>query len=162
MVVVKELDKTLFDGYVNPKAEALKEIMRGGFLDPAMDWYETPQPTGESHPTFITVQRVCGTLLTRFLVYSLEVRPFMYELLTTLVGIHAQICSVAEPLLDRTLNKLVEQLAEEGLRCFRQIKRFGMGGMLRVCHCTRNALIHLHSMLTQLALELLGSDRSPF
>ncbi len=62
----------------------------------------------------------------------------MYELLTTLVSIHAQICGVAEPLLDRTLNKLVEQLAEEGLRCFRQINRFGMGGMLRVCrhlHC---------------------------
>jgi len=105
MVVVKELDKTLFDGYVNPKAEALKEIIRGGILGPAMDWYETPQPT--------------------------EVRPYMYELLTTLVTIHAQICSVAEPLLDRTLNKLVEQLAEEGLRCFRQINRFGMGGMLR-------------------------------
>lgn len=105
MVVVKELDKTLFDGYVNPKSEALKAVMRGGILDPAMDWYETPQPT--------------------------EVRPYMYEVLTTLVGIHAQICSVAEPLLDRTINKLVDQLAEEGLRCFRQIKRFGMGGMLR-------------------------------
>ncbi|KXN89146.1 Exocyst complex component 2 [Leucoagaricus sp. SymC.cos] len=112
MVVVKELDKTLFDGYVNPKSEALKAVMRGGILDPAMDWYETPQPTGE-HCT------------------PLEVRPYMYEVLTTLVGIHSQICSVAEPLLDRTLNKLVEQLAEEGLRCFRQIKRFGMGGMLR-------------------------------
>lgn len=57
----------------------------------------------------------------------------MYEVLTTLVEIHAQICSVAEPLLDRTVNNLVDQLAEEGLRCFRQINRFGMGGMLRVC-----------------------------
>jgi exocyst complex component 2 len=47
MVVVKELDKTLFDGYVNPKSEALKTVVRGGILDPAMDWYETPQPTGE-------------------------------------------------------------------------------------------------------------------
>ncbi len=52
MVVVKELDKTLFDGYVNPKAEALKEIIRGGILDPAMDWYETPQPTGAYLLTF--------------------------------------------------------------------------------------------------------------
>jgi len=39
---------------------------------------------------------------------------------------------VAESLLDRTLNALVEDLAEEALRCFRQVKRFGMGGMLRV------------------------------
>jgi exocyst complex component 2 len=46
---------------------------------------------------------------------------------------------VAEPLLDRTLNALVEDLAEEALRCFRQVKRFGMGGMLRVS----TALDHL-------------------
>ncbi|KAF7761527.1 hypothetical protein Agabi119p4_9519 [Agaricus bisporus var. burnettii] len=105
MVVVKELDKTLFDGYVKPKVEALKEVIRSGILDPTMDWYDTPQPT--------------------------EVRPYMYELLTSLVGIHAQICSVADSLLDRIINEVVEQLAEEGLRCFRQIKRFGMGGMLR-------------------------------
>lgn len=49
-----------------------------------------------------------------------------------LVGIHAQITSAAEPLLDRTLSALVEDLSEEALRCFRQVKRFGMGGMLRV------------------------------
>jgi exocyst complex component 2 len=52
MVVVKELDNTLFDGYVNPKSEALKTVMRGGILDPAMDWYETPQPTGEFNAPF--------------------------------------------------------------------------------------------------------------
>ena len=49
-----------------------------------------------------------------------------------LVGIHAQVTSAAESLLDRILNALVNELAEEALRCFRQVKRFGMGGMLRV------------------------------
>lgn len=49
-----------------------------------------------------------------------------------LVSTHAQICRVAEPLLDRALNALVEELANEALSCFRQVKRFGMGGMLRV------------------------------
>jgi len=47
------------------------------------------------------------------------------------VSAHAEVSRVAEPLLDRTLNALVEDLAEEALRCFRQVKRFGMGGMLR-------------------------------
>ena len=56
----------------------------------------------------------------------------MYETLMTLVGVHAQVCNVAESLLDRTLNALVEELASEALRCFRQVKRFGIGGMLRV------------------------------
>lgn len=57
----------------------------------------------------------------------------MYETLIALVSVHAQICSIAELLLDRTLNAIVEEVATEALRCFRQVKRFGMGGMLRVC-----------------------------
>ncbi|KAF8999104.1 exocyst complex component sec5 [Cyathus striatus] len=105
MSVVRELDKTLFERYLEPKAIILKGIIRSGIIDPAMDWYETPQPT--------------------------EIRPYMYETLMFLVGIHAQVCSAAESLLERVLNALVEELAEEALRCFRQVKRFGMGGMLR-------------------------------
>lgn len=56
----------------------------------------------------------------------------MYETLMYLVGVHAQVSNATEPLLERTLNSLAEELAEEALRCFRQVKRFGMGGMLRV------------------------------
>ncbi|GLB39153.1 putative exocyst complex component Sec5 [Lyophyllum shimeji] len=105
LAVVQELDKTLFDGYVKPKAKIAMDILRGGILDSNMDWYETPQPT--------------------------EIRPYMYETLIYLVGVHAQVCRAAEPLLDRTISTLVNELAEEALRCFRQVKRFGMGGMLR-------------------------------
>ncbi|KAI0071274.1 hypothetical protein K474DRAFT_1776271 [Panus rudis PR-1116 ss-1] len=105
MTVVQELDKTLFESYVKPKSAVLMGIVRDGILDPEMDWYETPQPK--------------------------EIRSYMYELLMYLVGVHAQVSSAAAPLLDRTLNALVEDIAEEALRCFRQVKRFGMGGMLR-------------------------------
>jgi len=105
MTVAQELDKRLFDGFVKPKAAIVKEIIRNGILDNKMDWYETPQPT--------------------------EIRSYMYETLMYLVSIHAQVSRVTESLLDRTLNALVEDLAEEALRCFRQVKRFGMGGMLR-------------------------------
>ncbi|RXW20181.1 hypothetical protein EST38_g5679 [Candolleomyces aberdarensis] len=103
--VIKELDKTLFEGYVNPKAKAVKSLLRNGVLDPQMDWYDTPQPT--------------------------SIRPYMYETLMYLVGVHAQVCEAAESLLPRTLNVLVEGLASEALQSFRQVKRFGMGGMLR-------------------------------
>jgi exocyst complex component 2 len=56
----------------------------------------------------------------------------MFDTLLYLVGVHAQVNEVAPPLLDRMLNALVESLVEEALRCFKQVKRFGMGGMLRV------------------------------
>ena len=61
-----------------------------------------------------------------------EIRPYVFETLMYLVGVHAQVSDIAPPLLDRTLNALVESLVEEALRCFKQVKRFGMGGMLRV------------------------------
>lgn len=67
-----------------------------------------------------------------YLVITAEIRPYMFEILMYLVSTHAQVSRVAEQLLDRTLNSLVEDLAAEALRCFRQVKRFGMGGMLRV------------------------------
>ncbi|KAI0336755.1 hypothetical protein GY45DRAFT_1315389 [Cubamyces sp. BRFM 1775] len=105
MTVVQELDKTLFESYFKPKSAALTTIVRSGILDPEMDWYETPQPK--------------------------EIRPYVYETLMFLVGIHAQVSAAAAPLLERTLNALVEDVAEEALRCFRQVRRFGMGGMLR-------------------------------
>lgn len=128
-MVVQELDKTLFESYVKPKATAVTGIVRGGILDPAMDWYETPQPKGALflshvfHPWAFAHFNLNGVI---------EIRPYVYETMIYLVGVHAQVSAAAAPLLDRTLRALVEDVAEEALRCFRQVKRFGMGGMLRV------------------------------
>ncbi|KAG1721393.1 exocyst complex component Sec5-domain-containing protein [Suillus paluster] len=105
MKAVTALDKTLFDGYVKPKAAVIATILRDGILDKNMDWYETPQPT--------------------------EIRTYMYKALMGLVEIHAQISRVAENLLERGMHALVENAAEEALLSFKQVKRFGMGGMLR-------------------------------
>lgn len=49
-----------------------------------------------------------------------------------LVSVHAHVSVVAKPLLERTLNSLIEDLVDEALACFKQVRRFGMGGMLRV------------------------------
>ncbi|KAF8189841.1 exocyst complex component Sec5-domain-containing protein [Mycena galopus ATCC 62051] len=105
MTVVQELDRTLFEGYTKPKADNVTSIIRGGIIDSGMDWYDTPQPT--------------------------EIRPYMYEALIYLVTVHAQVSAISEPLLTRTLTTLVDALAAEAFQCFRQIPRFGMGGMLR-------------------------------
>ncbi|KAI9508088.1 exocyst complex component Sec5-domain-containing protein [Russula earlei] len=105
MTAVERLDQTLFESFLRPKIAIATGKLRSGILDPEMDWYETPQPT--------------------------EIRPYIFESLMYLVGVHAQISEVAPPLLDRALNALVDSLVEEALKCFRQVKRFGMGGMLR-------------------------------
>lgn len=128
-MVVQELDKTLFESYVKPKATAVTGIVRGGILDPAMDWYETPQPKGASF--LANVFRPWAFVYLNLNGVT-EIRPYVYETMIYLVGVHAQVSAAAAPLLDRTLRALVEDVAEEALRCFRQVKRFGMGGMLRV------------------------------
>lgn len=63
----------------------------------------------------------------------------MYDVLLFLVGVHAQVNSVARPLLDRSLHALVEDVAREALECFTKIEKFGMGGMLRVSLVRENA-----------------------
>lgn len=45
MSTVQELDKTLFESYVKPKAIVVKDLVKSGILDKGMDWYETPQPS---------------------------------------------------------------------------------------------------------------------
>nr|GAT42751.1 predicted protein [Mycena chlorophos] len=106
MAVVKELDRTLFEGYTKPKADHVNKILRGGILESGMDWYDTPQPT--------------------------EIRPYMYEALIYLVTVHAQVSGIADnTLLSRVLTALIDALAAEALASFKKIPKFGMGGMLR-------------------------------
>lgn len=139
--MIQELDVTLFERYAKPKATTAAALLRSGILDSSMDWYETPQPTGMScTPCLIKP-------LTRMKIA--EIRPYMYETLMYLVGVHAQVSNAAEPLLERTLNTLAEELAEEALRCFRHVKRFGMGGMLRV----RNARVFTKSVFLTFHLD---------
>jgi hypothetical protein len=51
MSAVDQLDQMLFEKFINPKVTVVTGKLRGGILDPKMDWYETPQPTGERCPS---------------------------------------------------------------------------------------------------------------
>lgn len=65
-----------------------------------------------------------------------EVHPFIYEALLSLVQVHAQVRSIAKPLVSRTISALVDQVVKVILDSFNRITRFGMGGMLQVSRCT--------------------------
>lgn len=64
----------------------------------------------------------------------------MYQALLALVRVHAQVSGVAKPLLERTMNSLVEDLTSEAFTCFQKVGKFGMGGMLRVGPCMHVSL----------------------
>ncbi|KAG8937046.1 hypothetical protein FRC03_004111 [Tulasnella sp. 419] len=102
---VNELDLNLFQELVKPKSLTLTTTIQQGILDSEMDWFETSRPT--------------------------EVRPYMFKVLLNIVEYHAKVSSVAKSLLDRVISTLVAEVATEALQCFKKVKRFGMGGMLR-------------------------------
>ena len=56
----------------------------------------------------------------------------MYDIMNNLVELHAQVCTVSEGLLERTMNAVLEELADEAVKCFSQVKEFGTGGLLTV------------------------------
>ncbi|KAJ7775533.1 exocyst complex component sec5 [Mycena metata] len=105
MTVVQELDRTLFEGSIKPKADYLTAIIRGGIMDPAVDWYDTPQPT--------------------------EIRPYVHEALVYLVTTHAHISAISKGLVERTLTTLVDALTVEAFQCLTEVPRFGVGGLMR-------------------------------
>lgn len=103
--VVEELDKSLFDGYVKPRAEVIADKIHDAILGGHIDWYRAPQPK--------------------------VIRPYVHEILNYLVEVHGQVCNVAQSLLDRALNALLDGLADEAKTAFGKVKRFGTGGLLQ-------------------------------
>ena len=47
--VVEELDKSLFDGYVKPRAEVIANKIHEATLGGHIDWYRAPQPKGKNN-----------------------------------------------------------------------------------------------------------------
>ncbi|KAI7871922.1 exocyst complex component Sec5-domain-containing protein [Spinellus fusiger] len=103
--VVDQLDRILFNDYVKRRSLVIKDIIRQGILLSGIDWYSISKPT--------------------------EVHSFVYEALMTLVMVHAQVNSVTKQLVHRALSLLLENMANDCLESFRQVERFGMGGMLQ-------------------------------
>jgi len=93
------------------------------------------ESTGFLLPNLLVSACVDGTItvlrltLNRFLLVG--VHSFMYEALLSLVVVHAQISEIAPPLVFRALSALLINMAQDCLRCFQQVERFGMGGMLQ-------------------------------
>ncbi|KAF9957227.1 hypothetical protein BGZ70_009593 [Mortierella alpina] len=102
--VVDQLDNILFEDYIKRKTVVASRVITDGILYGGIDWYSIPKPTG--------------------------VHSFMYEALLSLVVVHAQISEIAPPLVFRALSALLINMAQDCLRCFQQVERFGMGGML--------------------------------
>lgn len=119
--VAHQLDQILFQDFVKRRLEAVSSVFRNGILHSGIDWQSATRPSG--------------------------VHSFIYEALLALVQVHAQVQSVAKPLINRTISTLLEGLTQVILESFQQVQQFSMGGMLQATlevefvHQTLNAFV---------------------
>lgn len=99
--MVQRMDSALFTEYTDRWANRLSTLIRSG-ID-GIDWLNTPTPT--------------------------EVRPYMHEVVLSLVEAHAQVSDASLSLVSRVVKHLVEKVYETAASCFRNVS-FGTGGML--------------------------------
>ncbi|CAJ0642462.1 13578_t:CDS:10 [Entrophospora sp. SA101] len=103
--LIVELDGVLFEDYIKSKKEVISKIVKEGILMGNIDWYNMSKPT--------------------------EVNPYVYKALLSLVMVHSQVSDIAKQLVDRTLSALLESMSQYCLESFRQVNKFGMGGLLQ-------------------------------
>ncbi|CAJ0767382.1 9468_t:CDS:2, partial [Entrophospora sp. SA101] len=65
------------------------------------------------------------------ILYLKYVNPYVYKALLSLVMVHSQVSDIAKQLVDRTLSALLESMSQYCLESFRQVNKFGMGGLLQ-------------------------------
>jgi len=94
-------------------------MIHEAILGSHIDWYCVPQPKGKNNFVYP------GKAETWWKPSYPAIRPYMHELLNYLVEVRGQVCSVAQSLLDRTLDALLDGLAEETQTVFGKVKRLG-------------------------------------
>lgn len=103
--VLGQIDHRLFNSYTRPAVEKLCGIIRAGISAP--EWAPAP---GERPG---------------------DVRPYIYEVLLSLVLVHTQVSTTASSLTSNVIQYLLEQASRELLDSFKQRQRFPLPSLMQ-------------------------------
>ncbi|KAG5926208.1 hypothetical protein E4U42_003529 [Claviceps africana] len=103
--VLGQIDARLFQSYTKQSVEDLKEIIKGGLS--ATDW--APEP--DTRPT--------------------TAKPYVYELLLSLVLVHSQVSTTAPSLTTQVLSFLLEQTSLHLLDAFSRRPRYSLESLMQ-------------------------------
>lgn len=103
--VLGQIDARLFQSYTRPSIETLRGIVHAGITAP--DW--APDSTDK----------------------PLEVKPYVYEALLSLVLVHSQVSTTAGSLTSQVLSYLLEQLSRELLDAFTTWPRYALAALMQ-------------------------------
>uniref|UniRef100_A0A3Q3MD02 Exocyst complex component 2 n=1 Tax=Mastacembelus armatus TaxID=205130 RepID=A0A3Q3MD02_9TELE len=140
---VRELDRKLFEAYIERRADPIAGSLEPGIYAGYFDWRDCQTPTG--------------------------VRNYLKEALVSIITVHAEVFTVSKDLVPRVLSKIVESVADEMCRLMQCVSSFSKNGALQVHADTHThtqshkALYHSYASF-KLALDALpqlhsGADK---
>uniref|UniRef100_A0A8C5G3Q8 Exocyst complex component 2 n=1 Tax=Gouania willdenowi TaxID=441366 RepID=A0A8C5G3Q8_GOUWI len=126
---VRELDRKLFDAYIERRADPIAGSLEPGMYAGYFDWRDCQTPTG--------------------------VRSYLKEALVNIIAVHAEVFTVSKELVPRVLTKIVESVADEMCRLMQCVSSFSRNGALQVSSFKQalDSLPHLHSGSDKKLLE---------
>uniref|UniRef100_A0A3P8TNX4 Exocyst complex component 2 n=1 Tax=Amphiprion percula TaxID=161767 RepID=A0A3P8TNX4_AMPPE len=102
---VRELDRKLFDAYIERRADPIAGSLEPGIYAGYFDWRDCQTPTG--------------------------VRNYLKEALVNIITVHAEVFTVSKDLVPRVLSKIVESVADEMCRLMQCVSSFSKNGALQ-------------------------------
>uniref|UniRef100_A0A3B4T4I0 Exocyst complex component 2 n=1 Tax=Seriola dumerili TaxID=41447 RepID=A0A3B4T4I0_SERDU len=105
MEAVRELDRNLFEAYIERRADPIAGSLEPGIYAGYFDWRDCQTPTG--------------------------VRNYLKEALVSIITVHAEVFTVSRDLVPRVLSKIVESVADEMCRLMQCVSSFSKNGALQ-------------------------------
>lgn len=127
--VLGQIDARLFQTYTRPYIDSLRTIIRAGITSPG--W--APATPGERPH---------------------EVRPYVYEVLLSLVLVHTQVSTTANSLTSQVLSYLLEQSSRELLEAFKSRPRYNLSALMQATLDVEFVAQTLTQYITEKATEL--------
>ncbi|PKS08998.1 hypothetical protein jhhlp_003611 [Lomentospora prolificans] len=128
--VLGQIDARLFQTYTKPAVENLKAIIKAGIADP--EW--SPPPG----------------------VRPVEAKPYVYEVLLSLVLVHSQVSTTAPSLTAQVLSFLLEQISRELLETYRLRPKYSLQALMQATLDVEFIAQTLNQYTTERASELQG------
>ncbi|CAI4210639.1 unnamed protein product [Parascedosporium putredinis] len=128
--VLGQIDARLFQTYTRPAVDNLKSIIKEGIAD--SDW----SPAPGVRPT--------------------EAKPYVYEVLLSLVLIHSQVSTTAPSLTTQVLSFLLEQISRELLETYRLRPKYTLQALMQATLDVEFIAQTLSQYTTDRASELQG------
>nr|XP_020457611.1 exocyst complex component 2 [Monopterus albus]XP_020457612.1 exocyst complex component 2 [Monopterus albus] len=102
---VRELDRKLFEAYIERRADPIAGSLEPGIYAGYFDWRDCQTPTG--------------------------VRNYLKEALVNIITVHAEVFTVSKDLVPLVLSKIVESVADEMCRLMQCVSSFSKNGALQ-------------------------------